>query len=53
MVRMDESLVAWLDGHADNLDADTLHADALPDRLAQAGLFAVGGLKARTVTGAP
>ena len=42
MVRMDESLVAWLDGHADNLDADTLHADALPARLAQAGLFAVG-----------
>ena len=41
MVRMDESLVAWLDGHADNLDADTLHADALPARLAQAGLFAV------------
>ncbi len=42
MVRIDESLVAWLDGHADNLDADTLHADALPARLAQAGLFAVG-----------
>lgn len=41
MVRMDESLVAWLDEHADSLDADTLHADALPARLAQAGLFAV------------
>jgi alkylation response protein AidB-like acyl-CoA dehydrogenase len=38
---MDESLVAWLDEHADSLDADTLHADALPARLAQAGLFAV------------
>ena len=42
MVRMDESLLAWLDGHADNLDSDTLHADALPSRLAQAGLFAMG-----------
>lgn len=41
MVRMDESLVAWLDEHADNLDSDTLHADALPARLAEAGLFAV------------
>ncbi len=41
MVRMDESLVAWLDEHADSLDADTLHSDALPARLAQAGLFAV------------
>ncbi len=39
MVRMDESLAAWLDAHADSLDADTLHADALPARLAQAGLF--------------
>ncbi|MFS2025033.1 acyl-CoA dehydrogenase family protein [Massilia sp. CT11-137] len=38
---MDESLVAWLDEHADSLDADTLHADALPARLARAGLFAV------------
>ena len=42
MVEMDESLVAWLDGHADNLDSEPLHADALPARLAQAGLFAVG-----------
>ncbi|WEM94245.1 acyl-CoA/acyl-ACP dehydrogenase [Telluria mixta] len=42
MAGMDESLVAWLDEEADNLDADTLHADALPARLAQAGLFAVG-----------
>lgn len=40
MVRMDESLAAWLDAHADSLDADTLHADALPARLARAGLFA-------------
>ncbi|WP_371766660.1 acyl-CoA dehydrogenase [Massilia sp.] len=39
MVRMDESLAAWLDAHADSLDADTLHADALPARLARAGLF--------------
>ncbi|PQP00253.1 acyl-CoA dehydrogenase [Massilia phosphatilytica] len=42
MPGMDESLIAWLDKHADNLDSDTLHADALPTRLAQAGLFAVG-----------
>lgn len=42
MVRMDESLIAWLDGNADNLDSDSLHADALPTRLAQAGLLAVG-----------
>jgi alkylation response protein AidB-like acyl-CoA dehydrogenase len=41
MIRMDESLIAWLDEQADNLDGDTLHVDALPSRLAQASLFAV------------
>ena len=41
MARMDESLIAWLDEHADDLDTDTLQADALPARLAQAGLFTV------------
>jgi alkylation response protein AidB-like acyl-CoA dehydrogenase len=42
MAGIDESLLAWLDEHADTLNSDPLHADALPTRLAQAGLFAVG-----------
>jgi alkylation response protein AidB-like acyl-CoA dehydrogenase len=36
---MDEALLAWLDAHAEELDTDLAHADALPARLAQAGLF--------------
>jgi alkylation response protein AidB-like acyl-CoA dehydrogenase len=38
---MDESLVAWLDEHADDLDTATLQADMLLARLAQSGLFTV------------
>ena len=38
---MDEALIAWLDEHADDLDTNTLQADELPARLAQAGLFTV------------
>lgn len=53
MVRVDELLVAWLDGHADNLDVDTLHADALPARLAEAGLFAVGVPESEAGDGRP
>jgi hypothetical protein len=42
MAGIDESLLAWLDEHADTLNSDPLHEDALQTRLAQAGLFAVG-----------
>ena len=41
MIRLDEALLAWLDAHAEQLDTDTALADALPARLAQAGLFTV------------
>ena len=41
MTRMDESLLAWLDAHAEALDTDTVQADTLLARLAQAGLFKV------------
>nr|WP_229481751.1 acyl-CoA dehydrogenase family protein [Massilia sp. JS1662] len=39
---MDEALLAWLDAHAEELDTHLAHADVLPARLAQAGLFTVG-----------
>ena len=41
MVRMDETLLAWLDAQAEELDTNLAQADALPARLAQANLFTV------------
>lgn len=41
MLRMDETLLAWLDAHAEELDRNIAQANALPARLAQANLFTV------------
>nr|WP_229416345.1 acyl-CoA dehydrogenase family protein [Massilia sp. PDC64] len=38
---MDETLLAWLDAHAEELDTNTAEADGLLARLAQANLFTV------------
>ena len=42
MTLLDDSLRAWLDGHAAALDDDTAQAGELLPRLAQAGLFRIG-----------
>jgi len=41
MTRLNETLLAWLDTHAEELDTGAAQANALLARLAQAGLFGV------------
>lgn len=42
MARLDVSLLAWLDEHAEDLDTGIGQSDALLSQLARPGLFAVG-----------